>query len=73
MSDRTRVTARARVTVTLEIEVPDSWGTDCTVKQVHDQAVDAALAIIEKVKQRGYVHYRILGEPTVLTVLVEQE
>lgn len=68
-----RVSARARVTVTLEIEVTDSWGTDCTVQQVHQQATESALGVIRRVKDRGYVDYRIIGEPTVLTVIVEQE
>lgn len=68
-----KVRAAARVTVTIEIAVPDAWGTDCTVAQVQQQAKKSALGIIERIKQRGYVDYQIVGEPIVRAILVEEQ
>jgi hypothetical protein len=36
------VTAKARVYVTLELDLTDTWGGDCPIEQVHKQAVDVA-------------------------------
>jgi hypothetical protein len=34
--------AKAIVFVTIEVQVPDVWGQDTPVKQVHEQAKDSA-------------------------------
>lgn len=47
MAER-KVMAKARVQVVLEIELTDSWGADCTVSQVHDQATEAARGEVQK-------------------------
>jgi hypothetical protein len=67
-----KVGARAAVTVTLEIHVPDSWGADCTVAQVHKQAKASALGMLRGlIEGRGDgSRYRIVGEPTASAVVV---
>lgn len=42
------VRARAWVTVTLEVAVPDVWGADCTVGQIVGQARDGAVDLMRK-------------------------
>ena len=42
----TKTTARVRVT--LEIDVPDNWGPDCTMSQVYKQAGESALTILRR-------------------------
>jgi hypothetical protein len=45
----TRVTVRARVRVTLDIDVSDCWGGDCPMSQVVRQARDSALGRLRQV------------------------
>jgi hypothetical protein len=42
MTKEARTTARAIVTVTLEIDVEGTWGGDCPTSQVYQQALDGA-------------------------------
>ncbi len=60
--------ARARITVTLEIPVPDNWGGNCDINQVVGQAKDSALG---KLRDLTRVGARIIGEPVVTMVLVD--
>lgn len=41
-------TATAKVQVILEINIPSSWGDDCTVGQVGKQAIDSAKGILRR-------------------------
>jgi hypothetical protein len=68
-----RVRAAARVTLTVELAVPDAWGPDCQIAQVQKQAKESALGIIERIRQRGHVDYQIVGEPIVRAILIEEE
>jgi hypothetical protein len=43
-----KIKATAKVRVLLEIKISSTWGEDCTVKQVHKQAVDSAELIINQ-------------------------
>lgn len=80
MSEK-KIKATSRVTVTVEIDTGGSWGADCTVEQVQKQAADAARAAL----MRGLVidlqtmsnstqktTARIVGEPKILAILVEE-
>jgi hypothetical protein len=77
-----RVQARARVQVTIEIDVPDRWGAECSVEQVQRQAAESALAEIRRAfrpcEDHGGVRFtpmktRLIDEPRVVTVLAEEE
>lgn len=71
--ETTRVSTVARVTLTIEIDVADSWGDDCTTGQVERQARESAVAAV----RRGLVinnlkcgddvktYARVIGEPLV--------
>lgn len=71
--------ARARVTLTVEIDVPDTWGPDCSTGQVFKQASEAAIVAL-----RGglVLHHlragsdtktpaRVVGEPLIRAILVD--
>jgi hypothetical protein len=73
-----KVTTRARVRVTLEIDMPDSWGADCSLAQVFRQGEQGAIDLLRRhfslgdgVKIAGFEQdatARVLGKPTVLAV-----
>jgi len=76
-------TASAIVTVTLEIEAGSSWGKDCTVQQVHDQASRETmqkLSLILHLLRKGVkdeqgmtrrMVARVVEKPKVKAVIVE--
>lgn len=68
-----RVRAAARVTLTIEMAVPDVWGSDCRIAQVQQQAKASALGIIDRIQKGGHVDYKIVGEPIVRAILIEDE
>lgn len=75
MSD---VTICARVTMTIEFAVTDSWGGDCKLDQVHQQAVESAVGELRRGVAVGrpdgkHVPARLVGEPKVTAVLVERD
>jgi hypothetical protein len=73
MSDK-KVRASAQVTVTLRISVCDTWGADCTVKQIHSQAAASAVGILNKMRGSMSPHpVEIVGQPKVNAIFVEDE
>ena len=64
-----KVSIRAKVSVTLEIEVPDTWGTDCALSQVYSQAREKALYILSQTKIPGI---KVLA-PTVVTAIAYEQ
>lgn len=69
-------TASARVTVTIEIDVRASWGDDCRVGQVHDQASREALGQLRQlIEADGHAlrQMRIVGTPKVVAILATRE
>jgi hypothetical protein len=79
-----QVKATARVRVMLEIATGDHWGSDCGLEQVMKQGKDSALGalrnLIERkapasdaeVAQRHHT-FKLVGEPEVIAVLVEED
>lgn len=66
------MSASARVTVTLEITVPDSWGDDCTVAQIYRQAEESARASIAHALRASQVKAKVIGTPEVTTVITKK-
>jgi len=62
-----RTIASARVTVTLQVDADGTWGDDCTLKQMHDQAGENAVQQVRFMLQehRGHAGMVIVGEPSV--------
>jgi hypothetical protein len=69
----TKVTAKARVRVTIDIPVGDSWGEECDIAQVHRQAKESALGMLRNSKFHELQRAVIVGEPVVTAILVEPE
>ncbi len=75
----TKTTTTAIVTLTIEIHhAGGSWGGDCPLSQVYKQAKDSALGAIQNLSNPQNAadlarRIRVVGEPTVKAVTVEQE
>lgn len=78
-----RATAHARVQVTLDVPVSGSWGPECQIQQIRDQAVESALqelrsgicinGLVSSSNKRPNVEVTIVGQPKVVAVLVGEE
>lgn len=65
---------KARVTFQVEVNTGDNWGPDCKADQVYKQAVDSATFTIGKLLNESKTgQFRLLGEPKVTCILVEEE
>ena len=68
--------ATARVRVTIEVGPFGSWGDDCSVGQVKDQAAEDAgrlvLSLCRDASKKG-ITYRIMSKPVVTVVMVGEE
>ncbi len=77
-----KVSAYATVDVTLRIQVPDSWGEDCTVAQVHKQAKESALGVLRSalavdgwsngIAPKNCPRVETVGEPKVKAITTEK-
>ena len=72
MSNQKTTKATAQVRLTIEMAADGNWGGDCTIKQIHDQARRECLRRLQNIVDTNR-HMKIIGEPTVLAVLVEAE
>lgn len=81
VEDMVKCQGRARVTLTIEMDLGDSWGGDCTVAQIHDQAAKAAVHQLRcglvinglYTAREAKQHARIVGEPKVEAILIERK
>lgn len=65
----------ARVRVLVEVQLADTWGSECTVEQIHKQAMDSvssrlSRAFTEEQRAHGGNRIRICGELEPVAVLV---
>jgi hypothetical protein len=69
-----KVTATARVTLTIEIEIPSSWGESCDLAQVHKQASETAVGMLRDHHGKHLIgdgRGRIIGQPKVNAIITE--
>lgn len=59
---------KAKVTMTVEVDVPSTWGDECPISQVRDQATTEAKAMVCQSAMRGNI--KIIGEPEVVALMV---
>jgi hypothetical protein len=62
-------TATARVTLTVEIDIGSTWGDDCKLSQVYDQAKEQAVTAVKNVFQSRVT---IIGVPTVNAIVTHR-
>ncbi len=67
------MTHKITVAVTLEIQVPDSWGRNCTLGQVFDQANHYAQHAINHAIKESKLKAKIVGKPVATAALVLEE
>lgn len=74
MSEK-RVHAHARVTLTVEIAVTDTWGEDCKLDQVYRQAAQSAVGEVRNGLARALDcgRARIIGEVKAVAILADKE
>lgn len=80
MSDP-RVSVRAVVTLTVEIDVSDAWGGDCAMSQVSKQARESALQVLSNsqrtdmpaIAESAIRRIRVIGVPIVKAIAVEED
>lgn len=64
------VGASAVATITVEVRGLGSWGTDCSVEQIHRQASEQAIGALRNMdKDRRLT---IIGQPEIKTIIVER-
>ncbi len=57
--------------MTVEISNVGAWGSECQLDQVYKQAAESALGMLRRgMRDRDF---RIIGDPQVRTVIVDQE
>ena len=66
-----KITTRARVRVTMEIDLDDKWGSDYQLDQLFEQSKDQAMDMVRKITD-GRSKVRIVGEPKVETIMVSE-
>lgn len=64
------LTGRATVTLTVEVEQLGSWGGGCDLRQVHEQAVKAAVGRLQHLG--AHHNFKIIGRPQIGTVTLEE-
>lgn len=81
VDDMVKFEGRARVTLTIEMDLGDTWGGDCSVAQIQKQAAEAAIGhvrhglIVHGLTGRrdATQHARLVGEPKVEAILMERK
>lgn len=70
-----RLKAKARIRLTIEVTLDDSWGSDCSIGQLHDQAAREALAKVSNklCATPCPVRWCIIGTPVVSGIITEEE
>ena len=73
MTERLRVTAK--VEVTIEVVARSSWGPECSVAQVHKQAIVDAQALLTRIftNKEAAGRVSILGTPRAKAISTEVE
>lgn len=63
--------AVARVTVTLELKVGGTWGSDCKIDQVYKQAKDSAMLLLNQTFDNNR-DVSISGKPKVEAIIIPE-
>jgi hypothetical protein len=81
MSEKMNVSIRARIQVTVEFMVGDSWGGDCDLDQVYKQAREAAIHALQRgriingmttASAKPDTLATIVADPKITAILVEK-
>lgn len=68
-----RITSTARVKLELEVQVSSTWGSDCSIHQIHEQAEDEARGLIARmVRDSQETRVKVMGTPEISAVIVKK-
>lgn len=68
-----RITARAIVTLTLDIDAKSSWGEGCDLAQVHRQAgQETMVRLLDLIRREMTRGVRVVGEPKISAVITKE-
>jgi len=69
-----KISAYAKVTVTLEIPAGSSWGPECKMDQIHNQASEEVVEGLNKLIYGGHLRgAKIIGTPKVVAIMASVE
>lgn len=66
------IITKARVKLTLEVSLPDTWRGDCPLSQIYKQAKDSAINIISQRITASMKDIRIIGNPEAVVIIIEE-
>lgn len=64
--------ASARIQVTLDVPISDVWGDGVDIAQIRQQAIASGLGRLNAILSEPPRNVRVVGEPKVTIVLVEE-
>lgn len=73
MSKSIEILTGARVTLSVEVEGVGTWGPECTINQVHEQAATTAISRLQNILNadpRKTLSIKIIGTPKVDAIIV---
>ena len=65
---RVNMSAKAIVRLLVEINVPDTWGDDCTIGQVKKQAKHSAIRTVSSIMENDK-SLRLINEPEFVQIV----
>lgn len=66
-----KISAHCLVRILVEVRTSDTWGAECTIEQIHRQAVEAATNRLKR-NIDSSTGIKLVGEPEVLTVTMQE-
>ncbi len=73
MKDGPKLSTKARIRVTVEVEAGSWWGDQSTQAQIFKSAGFEATNVVRQAMQKAGRQCRIIGEPFVITVITQEE
>lgn len=70
---RVRTSTGARVQLTIELSSLGSWGPDCALSQVYDQALEAAISRVRRAFAGDSAGIKIVGVPGVVAITTDMD
>ena len=67
----TKINAKARVQLTVEVDANSPWGAECNIGQLYDQAGREAKERLVSALAKAFPAARIIGEPRVIGIITE--
>lgn len=67
-----KIQARARVQILIEVDAGQPWGDDCAIGQLYKQATESGLQVLRNAIKGAGDPIRVIGEPKVISIITER-